>query len=199
MTLIATTVATPLGQMSLLGTADCLYVAAFGDDLDDLRDRLPESLRGERVERGEMSAAAALRDYFAGDVTALDRVDVSQPGGAFHTAVWKEMRAIPAGTTVSYSELAARAGAPRAVRAAASACARGLPFRPLSPRRPPRRQPGRLLLRTGHKAAPPRARTPDGALTAAPEWPVARRIYVDGGRRLAQLGPVPEQACLQRR
>jgi methylated-DNA-[protein]-cysteine S-methyltransferase len=124
MTLIATTVATPLGQMSLLGTADCLYVAAFGDDLDDLRDRLPESLRGEHVERGETSAAAALRDYFAGDVTALDRVDVSQPGGTFHTAVWKEMRAIPAGTTVSYSELAARAGAPRAVRAAASACAR---------------------------------------------------------------------------
>jgi methylated-DNA-[protein]-cysteine S-methyltransferase len=124
MTLIATTVATPLGQMSLLGTVDCLHVAAFGDDLDDLRDRLPASLRGERVERGETAAATALRDYFAGDVRALDRVDVRQPGGPFHTAVWTEMRTIPPGTTVSYSELAARAGAPRAVRAAASACAR---------------------------------------------------------------------------
>jgi methylated-DNA-[protein]-cysteine S-methyltransferase len=34
------------------------------------------------------------------------------------------MRAIAAGTTVSYADLAARAGAPRAARAAASACAR---------------------------------------------------------------------------
>jgi methylated-DNA-[protein]-cysteine S-methyltransferase len=124
MTLIATTVTTPLGQMSLLGTEDCLHVAAFGDDVDDLRDRLPASLRGERAERGETAAAAALRDYFAGDVRALDRVDVRQPGGPFHTAVWKAMRAIPPGTTVSYGELAARAGAPRAVRAAGSACAR---------------------------------------------------------------------------
>jgi methylated-DNA-[protein]-cysteine S-methyltransferase len=124
MTLIATTVATPFGQMSLLGTADCLHVAAFGNDLDDLRDRLPPALRGESVERGETAAATALRDYVAGDARALDRVEVRQPGGPFHTAVWAEMRTIPPGTTVSYSELAARAGAPRAVRAAASACAR---------------------------------------------------------------------------
>ncbi|HWF58393.1 MAG TPA: methylated-DNA--[protein]-cysteine S-methyltransferase [Candidatus Dormibacteraeota bacterium] len=124
MTLFATTVATPLGQMSLLGTADCLHVAAFGDDIDELRDRLPASLRGERVERRETTAASALRDYFGGDVHALDRVDVRQQGGPFHTAVWREMRTIAPGTTVSYSELAARAGAPRAVRAAGSACAR---------------------------------------------------------------------------
>ncbi|MGH7722894.1 MAG: MGMT family protein, partial [Candidatus Dormibacteria bacterium] len=121
MTLIATTVATPLGPMSLLGTPDCLQVAAFGDDIDDLRDRLAASLRAEPVERGETPASAALRDYFAGDARALDRVDVRQPGGPFHTAVWAAMRAIPPGTTVSYSELAARAGAPRAARAAAAA------------------------------------------------------------------------------
>ncbi len=124
MSLIATTVATPLGPMSLLGTPECLHVAAFGEDLDDLRDRLPQPLRNMPVQRGETAAAAALRDYFAGDVRALDRVDVQQPGGAFHTAVWTEMRAIPPGTTLSYADLAARAGAPRAARAAASACAR---------------------------------------------------------------------------
>jgi methylated-DNA-[protein]-cysteine S-methyltransferase len=124
MTLITTTVATPVGSMSLLGTEDCLHVASFGADLDALRDRLAPALRAAPVRRGESAAATALRDYFAGDVGALDRVDVSQPGGAFHTAVWKEMRAVAPGTTVSYSELAVRSGAPRAVRAAASACAR---------------------------------------------------------------------------
>ncbi len=128
MRLLTTTVATPLGPMSLLGTEDSLHVAAFCDreegNLDSLRTRLAPALRGLAVQRGETAAAVALRDYFAGNVSALDSVSVSQPGGGFHSAVWSRMRAIPAGTTVSYAELAARAGAPRAVRAAASACAR---------------------------------------------------------------------------
>jgi methylated-DNA-[protein]-cysteine S-methyltransferase len=124
MTLIGTTVETPFGDMSLIGTHECLHVASFTNDLDELRDRLQPSLRREPVRRGETSAAAALRDYFAGDVGALGAVAVSQPGGPFHARVWAEMRDVTPGTTVSYAELAARAGAPRAVRAAGSACAR---------------------------------------------------------------------------
>ena len=109
MTLIGTTVETPFGDMSLIGTNECLHVASFTSDLDDLRERLQPALRHEAVRRGDTSAAAALRDYFAGDVDALARVEVSQPGGAFHTAVWKEMRTIAPGTTLSYSELARQA------------------------------------------------------------------------------------------
>jgi methylated-DNA-[protein]-cysteine S-methyltransferase len=124
MTLLTTTVTTPFGPMSLIGTEECLHAASFNADLDELRDRLAPSLRREPIRRGETTAARALRDYFAGDVGALDEVDVSQPGGPFHTRVWAAMRAVPAGTTVSYGELAARAGQPRAVRAAGSACAR---------------------------------------------------------------------------
>jgi methylated-DNA-[protein]-cysteine S-methyltransferase len=123
-TLIGTTVETPFGDMSLIGTKDCLHVASFTSDLDDLRERLQPALRHEAVRRGDTSAAAALRDYFAGDVGALANVTVSQPGGPFHARVWGAMREVPPGTTVSYAELAARAGAPRAVRAAGSACAR---------------------------------------------------------------------------
>ncbi len=124
MTLLATTVDTPFGDMSLIGTEECLHVASFTDDVEDLRDRLAPSLRREPMRRGDTSAAAALRAYLAGDVHALDEVEVSQPGGPFHTRVWAEMRSVSPGTTVSYAELAARAGAPRAVRAAGSACAR---------------------------------------------------------------------------
>ena len=124
MTLLSTTVETPFGDMSLIGTEECLHVASFNADLDELRDRLAPSLRREPIRRGETSAASALRAYFAGDIGALDEVAVSQPGGPFHTRVWAAMRAVPPGTTVSYGELAARAGAPRAVRAAGSACAR---------------------------------------------------------------------------
>lgn len=124
MTLITSTIETPFGVMSLIGTKECLHVASFTGDVDGLRHRLQPSLRAEPLGRGDTSAAAALRDYFAGNVGVLATVAVSQPGGPFHARVWAAMREVAAGTTVSYAELAARAGAPRAVRAAGTACAR---------------------------------------------------------------------------
>ncbi len=44
-------------------------------------------------------------------------------GTAFQLRVWQALRAIPAGTTLSYAELAQRIGAPTAARAVARACA----------------------------------------------------------------------------
>jgi AraC family transcriptional regulator of adaptative response/methylated-DNA-[protein]-cysteine methyltransferase len=44
-------------------------------------------------------------------------------GTAFQQRVWQALREIPAGSTVSYAELASRIGSPRAVRAVAGACA----------------------------------------------------------------------------
>ena len=44
-------------------------------------------------------------------------------GTAFQQRVWRALRAIPAGSTVSYAEVAQRIGAPRSVRAVAQACA----------------------------------------------------------------------------
>lgn len=70
---------------------------------------------------------------FAGRVTqvvrSLDdaRVPLSLPldirGTAFQQRVWQALRAIPAGTTASYGEVAAAIGQPTAVRAVAQACA----------------------------------------------------------------------------
>jgi O-6-methylguanine DNA methyltransferase len=45
-------------------------------------------------------------------------------GSAFQQACWQEMLHIPYGETLTYSELAHRAGNPTAIRAAANACAR---------------------------------------------------------------------------
>ena len=44
-------------------------------------------------------------------------------GTAFQARVWEALRAIPSGETRTYSQVAAQIGAPRAVRAVASACA----------------------------------------------------------------------------
>src|SRR5207342_3389453 len=70
--------------------------------------------------------------YVAGDLAALDAVPVRQPGGPFLQEAWRVMRQIPAGTTWTYAELAAKAGRPSAVRAAGGACAHNLvaPFVP---------------------------------------------------------------------
>jgi methylated-DNA-[protein]-cysteine S-methyltransferase len=64
-----------------------------------------------------------ISDYFDGDLTALNGIQVRQPGAAFSQAAWKAMRKISPGKTWSYSDLAEKAGSPAAVRAAGSACA----------------------------------------------------------------------------
>ena len=67
--------------------------------------------------------AVALRAYRAGDLGSLDRIAVRQDGPAFRRQVWDALRRIVPGAPISYAELAAAAGRPQAVRAAASGCA----------------------------------------------------------------------------
>jgi AraC family transcriptional regulator of adaptative response/methylated-DNA-[protein]-cysteine methyltransferase len=47
-------------------------------------------------------------------------------GTAFQQRVWQALREIPAGSTATYSDIAGRIGAPKAVRAVAQACAANL-------------------------------------------------------------------------
>jgi AraC family transcriptional regulator of adaptative response/methylated-DNA-[protein]-cysteine methyltransferase len=44
-------------------------------------------------------------------------------GSTFQQRVWQALREIPVGTTTTYTEVASRIGAPKAVRAVARACA----------------------------------------------------------------------------
>jgi methylated-DNA-[protein]-cysteine S-methyltransferase len=123
MTIEATTLTTPIGELSLLARDGAIIAAGFAS-IEEMAARVPDEPVVRRPDLGRLSAAVAA--YFAGDVTALDDVPVDQPGGPFFNAAWTVMREIPAGETISYAELAARAGGPRAVRAAGSACARNL-------------------------------------------------------------------------
>jgi methylated-DNA-[protein]-cysteine S-methyltransferase len=67
-----------------------------------------------------------IEDYLQGDLKALDGISVRQPGERFSQSAWKAMRKVSPGKTISYGELAKKAGSPDAVRAAGSACARNL-------------------------------------------------------------------------
>ncbi|HYF47646.1 MAG TPA: methylated-DNA--[protein]-cysteine S-methyltransferase, partial [Acidimicrobiales bacterium] len=66
----------------------------------------------------------AVRAYLEGDVLAVDAIAVRQSSGPFLEHAWDVLRTVPPGAPVTYAELAAKAGKPDAVRAAANACAR---------------------------------------------------------------------------
>jgi methylated-DNA-[protein]-cysteine S-methyltransferase len=70
--------------------------------------------------------SAAMGAYLAGDLAALDRLEVRQPGGDFQQQVWHRMREIPPGQSWSYGQLASKSGRSAAVRAVGTACARNL-------------------------------------------------------------------------
>jgi methylated-DNA-[protein]-cysteine S-methyltransferase len=117
------TMDTPTGPLNLV--ADETYTvraAGFGEP-DWLLARLGEPVT-PREELGPVNEA--IRAYLDGDVDALDTLAVQQKGGPFLQQCWKLMREVPAGETISYGELALRAGSPTAVRAAGQACARNL-------------------------------------------------------------------------
>jgi methylated-DNA-[protein]-cysteine S-methyltransferase len=63
----------------------------------------------------------AIRRYFDGDLGAIDALPVVTGGTAFQQDVWRALRKIPCGTTISYAQLAARIGRPAAVRAVGAA------------------------------------------------------------------------------
>ena len=123
-TLCLAEVASPLGFLLVVHDADGKLRAL---DFEGYAPRMHRLLRlhyGEvgrdfMLIEGEAPAAsrAALAAYFGGDLSALDLLPVQTNGTAFQREVWSALRRIPAGRTLSYGELAAQIGRPKAVRA----------------------------------------------------------------------------------
>ena len=55
-----------------------------------------------------MAVKAWLDDYFAGKCPSAEGIDLAPLGSAFQQKVWRELRLIPYGQTVTYGELAKR-------------------------------------------------------------------------------------------
>ena len=68
-------------------------------------------------------AAAELAEYFAGERREFG-LPLAPAGTPFQRAVWDAIARVPCGETITYRELAARAGQPRAIRAAGAATGR---------------------------------------------------------------------------
>jgi methylated-DNA-[protein]-cysteine S-methyltransferase len=61
--------------------------------------------------------SSRIRAYLARCFTAIDDIPVSPGGTPFQQQIWSALRAIPLGTTISYSEMATQLGKPTAYRA----------------------------------------------------------------------------------
>ena len=114
------TAETDLGTMLVAATQRGICRLSFDEGEAELRDRFPNAA----VEPG----GAALDDLVAQAVAAVNTPEkphdlpLDVRGTAFQEAVWRELMRIPAGESLSYAALAARAGRPKAVRAAGTAC-----------------------------------------------------------------------------
>jgi methylated-DNA-[protein]-cysteine S-methyltransferase len=125
MILETSTIATPLGPFTVVVDGGTVRAASFTDSADALRPHLgPDHRRAELRQVGDLGPVTkAVRAYFEGEVDTLDELDVEQRGNRYFQAAWKAMREVPAGSTVSYRELAGRVGDPRTARAAGFASA----------------------------------------------------------------------------
>ena len=125
MPLFLTSHKTPIGTLNLIAHEDVLLGANLST-VSALKASLDEQDKTREIK--EMKSIPVISDlisdYFDGDLSALDAIKVRQPGAHFSQAAWKAMRKVKAGKTLSYADLAERAGSAAAVRAAGSACAK---------------------------------------------------------------------------
>lgn len=128
MTTLIQTLDTPDGPFTILAD-DRQRVLASGWTADHpaIIARLAAAVRPTDVRESETEAAAAVHAFYGGDLSAIDAVAVKQTGTALQLAGWSALREIDPGEPLTYTSFAARLGNPRAVRAAASICARNAP------------------------------------------------------------------------
>lgn len=121
---------TPLGHVLIGATDRGICYLQFGDSQGELL----EQLMAEYPNAAVTPSTASAGPEFAAWMTALNAHLEGEPaaaalpldvrGTAFQKRVWEFLRTIPYGSVTSYAEVARGIGAPSAVRAAASACAR---------------------------------------------------------------------------
>ena len=168
MTTYCRTVATPDGPFTIITSAEAVLASGWTGDPGFLVARLtlapgmdqaaatnlpaatglpPGTYLGPGSYGGQVrdcpaildQALAAVSAYYCGDGAPARKVPTHQPAAAFHSQVRRALRDIPYGHRISYADLAAAAGNPRAARAAATACSHNntalfIPCHRVSPR-----------------------------------------------------------------
>jgi AraC family transcriptional regulator of adaptative response/methylated-DNA-[protein]-cysteine methyltransferase len=114
-----------LGSILVAATTQGVCAILLGDDPEELAHDLERRFNRARLTGGD----PAFEELVAKVVGLIERpragldLPLDIRGTAFQRRVWAALRAIPAGATASYRDIAGAIGAPQAVRAVAQACA----------------------------------------------------------------------------
>ena len=116
-----------LGHLLVAATARGVCFAAMDDDPAVLTAALHDRFPGAQVGPSDAELEAAADKV----VSMIERdrgfprtpgITLDLRGTPFQQKVWAALQEIPAGTTVTYTDIANRIGTPRAVRAVGTAC-----------------------------------------------------------------------------
>jgi AraC family transcriptional regulator of adaptative response/methylated-DNA-[protein]-cysteine methyltransferase len=114
-----------LGSILVAMSGKGVCAILLGDDADalvrELQDRFPRATLVGGDARFEKIVAIVV-GFVEAPALGLD-LPLDVRGTAFQQRVWQALRDVPVGSTVSYSEIASRIGAPSSRRAVARACA----------------------------------------------------------------------------
>jgi len=120
-TLLEDRLTTPIGVLSVVADErGRLRAVGFRDGHSRMERTLADvggSGAGLRRASDPGGLVSALAAYFEGELGAIEGLPVVMEGTEFQRAVWKALRTIPCGETLSYAGLARRIGRPQAMRA----------------------------------------------------------------------------------
>jgi AraC family transcriptional regulator of adaptative response/methylated-DNA-[protein]-cysteine methyltransferase len=114
-----------LGSILVAKSTKGVCAILLGDDPEALARDLQDRFAHATLIGGDAkfeALVAKVVGFVEAPAIGLD-LPLDVRGTAFQQRVWQALRKIPAGATASYREIAARIGAPKAVRAVAQACA----------------------------------------------------------------------------
>ncbi|MFI6743135.1 methylated-DNA--[protein]-cysteine S-methyltransferase [Nonomuraea sp. NPDC050451] len=118
---VYTTMDSPLGELLLVGEASTTGITLTSLAFPGQKNRLQVQPGWRRDDTAFTEVARQLTAYFVGELHEFE-VDYASGGTPFQQQVWAALETIPYGTTVSYGQLAEKAGLARsAVRAVAAA------------------------------------------------------------------------------
>lgn len=114
-----------LGTILVATTEQGVCAIMLGDDPDRLVRDLQNRFRNAQLIGQDQSFrqwVAKVIGLIEAPALGLD-LPLDVRGTAFQQRVWQALREVPVGKTASYTDIAARVGSPKAVRAVAQACA----------------------------------------------------------------------------
>jgi len=116
----------PLGRLLVARTSHGVCHLSLGDRDENQEEALRHEYTAAEITREEGEPdpwTLEVLEYLTGRVTQLGDVPIDVVGTDFQRIVWKELQAIPRGSTRSYEDIARSIGQPESVRAVSRACA----------------------------------------------------------------------------